>query len=125
MRHRKRKIGEREGFSEDAAAPYDAAAKTSAPTQQIVELGAGGRLVIPAPMRAALGMKVGDRLTVRLDGDQLSIYTFQAGIRRRAGAVAPVPSRRMPVDEFLRWKREEAAIEEAKLAKFDDEVTDE
>jgi AbrB family looped-hinge helix DNA binding protein len=126
MRQRKRiRIpSKRAGFSEDAAAANEAAAKSPVPTQQTVELGAGGRLVIPAPMRAALGMKVGDRLTVRLEGDQLSLYTYQAGIRRAQERLRPyLPEN--AVDEFLRWKREEAAREEAKFAKFDDDMTDE
>ena len=114
MRQRKRKPSKRAGFSEDAAAPYDAAAKSSMPMQQTVELGAGGRLVIPAPMRAALGMKVGDRLTVRLEGNQLSIYTFQAGLQRARELLRPyLPEN--SVDEFLRWKREETARELAEI----------
>ena len=84
---------------------------------QSVELGAGGRLVIPAPMRAALGMKIGDRLNVRLEGDELRIYTFDAGIRRIQKLVGPYLPKNA-VDEFLRWKREDAAKEEAEMDRW-------
>jgi hypothetical protein len=68
-------------------------------------------------MRAALGMKVGDRLTVRLEGDELRVHTYAVGIRRlqeRIGRSLPENA----VDEFLRWKRKEAAKEEAKLERW-------
>jgi bifunctional DNA-binding transcriptional regulator/antitoxin component of YhaV-PrlF toxin-antitoxin module len=105
------------GFSEDGA-PHVAGAAPPL-THQAVELGAGGRLVIPAPMRAALGMKIGDRLTVQLDGNQLRIYTFQAGLRRAREIIGKyLPKGVDPVEDFLRWKREQAALEEAKLEKW-------
>ncbi len=85
--------------------------------QQIVELGAGGRLVIPAPMREALGMKIGDRLTVRLDGSQVSVYTYKEAIRRAQEIVGKyLPEN--AVDEFLKWKRKEAARERAKMERW-------
>jgi AbrB family looped-hinge helix DNA binding protein len=102
-------------FSEEPAS--FGAAPAGTPVQQTVELGAGGRLVIPAAMRAALGVKVGDRLTIRLEDDELCVYTYAAGIRRLQERMR----RYLPenaVDEFLRWKREEAAKEEAKLERW-------
>ena len=93
---------------------FGAVADRASP-HQVVELGAGGRLVIPAPMRSALGMKVGDRLTVRLEGNQVSVYTYEEGIRRAQEMIGGyLPGN--AVDEFLRWKRAEAAKEEAELA---------
>jgi bifunctional DNA-binding transcriptional regulator/antitoxin component of YhaV-PrlF toxin-antitoxin module len=105
------------GFSEDSASYV---ADTATPFEhQAVELGAGGRLVIPAPMRAALGMKIGDRLTVQLDGNQLRIYTFQEGLRQAREIFDKyLPKGVDPVEDFLRWKREQAALEEAKLDKW-------
>jgi bifunctional DNA-binding transcriptional regulator/antitoxin component of YhaV-PrlF toxin-antitoxin module len=119
MRQRKPRAKKRSGFSEDAAAPYDAAAKPPVSASQTVELGAGGRLVIPAPMRAALGMKVGDRLTVRLEGNQLKIHTFREGLRQAREIVGKyLPAGVDAVDDFLRWRREQAALEEAKYEKW-------
>ena len=116
MRQRRSKPKKRTGFSEDGA-PYGAA-PDRATTQQTVELGAGGRLVIPAPMRAALGMKIGDRLTVRLDGSQLRVYTFKEGLRQAREIVGKyLPPGVDPVEDFLQWKREQAALEQAKFGK--------
>ena len=64
-----------------------AAPSLQAPAHATVELAAGGRLVIPAPMRAALGMKIGDRLTVRLEGNELRIHTYEEGLRQAHEAV--------------------------------------
>ena len=101
-----------------AGVSEDGVAFTGSPDRgsmlQTAELGAGGRLVIPAPMRAALGMKVGDRLTVKLEGNQVSVFTYQEGIRRAQELMRPyLPEN--AVDEFLGWKRQEAAKEQAGL----------
>ena len=120
MRQKKRRGASKSAGFADEGAAY------SVPTQaiksvQVVELSAGGRIVIPAPMRAALGMKVGDRLAVRLEGDELRIYTQQTAIRRMQERMRPyLPPN--AVDEFLKWKRAEAANE---LAKLDRDFTDE
>jgi bifunctional DNA-binding transcriptional regulator/antitoxin component of YhaV-PrlF toxin-antitoxin module len=117
MRQRESKLRKSSGFSDDAASfatPPDRAS-----SHQAVELGAGGRLVIPAPMRAALGMKVGDKLTVRLDGNQLRVYTFEEGLRQAREIVGKhLPAGADPVEDFLQWKREQAALEEAKYEKW-------
>lgn len=115
MRQNKSSSKKRAGLSEDAA-PYAADAKASAPTHQTVELGAGGRLVIPAAMRAALGMKVGDRVTVELDDNQLRIYSFKEGLRQAREIIGKyLPADVDPVEDFLRWKREQSALEQAKF----------
>ena len=115
MRQRKRTSKtSRSGFSEDTAS-YAPGPKADAPLRQSVELGAGGRLVIPAPMRSALGMQVGDRLIVRLEGNQLRIFTFDEGLRQAREVFAKyVPAEADPVDDFLKWKGEQAALEAAK-----------
>jgi AbrB family looped-hinge helix DNA binding protein len=84
-----------------------------APAQaQKVELGAGGRLVIPAPMRAALGMKEGDKVLVRLEGHELRIYTYQEAMRRAQEIVRSfVPTGVSLVDELIADRRAEAARE--------------
>jgi hypothetical protein len=63
-------------------------------------------------MRAALGMKVGDKLTVRLEDNELRIYTYAQGIRRIQEMVRKyVPDDVGTVDEFLAERRREAAKE--------------
>jgi len=51
---------------------------------------------------------------VRLEGEELRIHTYQAGLRRAQELISPyLPDN--AVDEFLRWKREEAARELAEV----------
>ena len=99
-------MGERrKGFAEQSVEMQPAQA-------QKVELGAGGRLVIPAPMRAALGMKEGDKVLVRLEGHELRIYTYQEAMRRAQEIVRSfVPPGVSLVDELIADRRAEAARE--------------
>ena len=91
------------GFSESRV-------PAAVPEAQKVELGAGGRLVIPAPMRTALGMKEGDKLLVRLEGNELRIYTYQEAMRRAQELVRSfVPADVSLVDELIADRRAEAA----------------
>ena len=45
-------------------------------------LAANGRIVIPAPLRAALGLKEGARLVARVDDGVIVIEPIEAAIRR-------------------------------------------
>lgn len=106
MSHKPRKPKVQSGFSEEGQSTY----KPS--MQQTVELGAGGRLVIPAPMREALGMKSGDRLNVRLEGRELRIYSLAEGLRRARAIVRKfVPEGVSLVDELIADRRREAERE--------------
>ena len=68
-------------------------------------------------MRTALGIKVGDRLTVRLEGHELRIHTYEEGLRQAHELVGKyLPEN--AVDEFLRWRREEGAREAKKLERW-------
>jgi len=79
--------------------------------------------VIPAPMRAALGMKIGDRLNIVCDGQQIRVFGYREGLRQAREIIQKyLPAGVDPVDDFLRWKREQAALEEAK---FEDRKIDE
>jgi bifunctional DNA-binding transcriptional regulator/antitoxin component of YhaV-PrlF toxin-antitoxin module len=93
------------GFSEEKEAGFGA-------DRQFVELGTGGRLVIPAAFRTALGMKPGDRLTMRLEGNELRVYTQREGIRRAQELVRKyIPEGVSLVDELIAERRAEAAKE--------------
>ena len=115
MRQRKPRRRHKVGFSEGTA-PYRADATPAGSTHQTVELGAGGRLVIPSPVRAALGMKVGDRLTVRLDGHELKLYTYKEGSHQAREVLEKyIPAGVDPVEDFLAYRRREAALEGARF----------
>ena len=77
-----------------------------------VKLDAQGRLLIPAEMREQLGVKAGDRLTLRIEDGELVVLTFRAGIRRaqRTGAKYKTPGRSL-VDELIAERRAEAERE--------------
>jgi AbrB family looped-hinge helix DNA binding protein len=109
MRQKRRKMAKLQGFAEEGQAPL---APPSSPLHEAVELGAGGRVVIPAKMRAALGIKVGDRLNVRLEGNELRIYTYQEGLRRAQEIVKRfVPEGSNLADDLIAERRREAASE--------------
>jgi AbrB family looped-hinge helix DNA binding protein len=73
----------------------------------------GGRVVIPAELRAKLGINVGDRLVWLEDGDRLVLTTRRAQLRRARALFAKYDKgpKRSLVDELIRERREEAARE--------------
>ena len=66
----------------------------------------GGRIVIPAGYRRALGLKVGDEVILRMADGEVHILT-----RRQALVGKHVPERKSPVRELIRERRGEAADE--------------
>jgi AbrB family looped-hinge helix DNA binding protein len=95
------------GLSDTGQADYQP------PERQKVEVGAGGRLVIPASMRAALGIQPGDKVIVQRDGNELRIYTFKEALRRAQAIVRSViPEGVSLVDELIADRRREASDEE-------------
>ena len=72
----------------------------------------GGRVVIPAEYRRALGLQVGDEIILSLDDDQLRLYTVDAAIRRAQDLVSQyVAPERSLVDEVIAERRAEAERE--------------
>ena len=76
-----------------------------------VVLGQQGRLVIPAEVRAALGLAPGDRLHLHLAGRRLVIERPDDAITELRGLAEPEPRSRSLVDELLAERR--AAAETA------------
>lgn len=89
------------GFSE-AAEPF---AETT--------LGSDGRILIPAALRDAAGIKRGEAISIRAEEGRIVIESFAGAIRRIrekfAGLRRPGES---VVDEFIAEKRAEAARED-------------
>ncbi len=72
----------------------------------MVTIGSNGRFVIPAEFRAALGVAQGDKLLLRMDGDELRLSTPEAAIARAQAAVRRyVPLERSLVDELIEERR--------------------
>ena len=72
----------------------------------------GGRIVIPAQMRRALGLEVGDEVTLRLERNELKIISRAEAVRRAQALVRKrVPKGRSLVAELREDRRREAVDE--------------
>ena len=77
-----------------------------------VRLGPDGRVVIPAAIREALGLKEGDVLFARLEGGEIKLLTPTAAMHRAQAIVRSfVPEGVSLVDDLIADRRREAARE--------------
>ena len=77
-----------------------------------VRLGPDGRVVVPAAIRDALGLKEGDVLFARLEGGEIKLLTPRAAMMRAQAIVRQfVPENVSLVDELIADRRREAARE--------------
>ncbi len=84
--------------------------------RQSVKVIEGGKIVLPARFRRALGIEPGDTVTIELDEHELRLKTLDGWIRKvqaMTAHVRPVDGRSL-VDEFIAEKREDAAREMAR-----------
>ena len=78
-----------------------------------VRLGPDGRVVIPAALREALGLKDGDVLIASADRGELRLLTIPAAVRRAQAIVREfVPEDVSLVDELIEDRRREVESEE-------------
>jgi AbrB family looped-hinge helix DNA binding protein len=82
-----------------------------------VNVAENGRLCLPAELRRALGLERGGPVTLELEDGQVRLLTVAARVRRAQELTRQAfAGKRMPtVDEFIAWKREQAALEAAKI----------
>lgn len=72
----------------------------------------GGRVVIPAELRRALGLEIGDEVIIHLVDSELRILTRAEAVRRAQAMVRrKVKKGRSLVDELSKERRAEAANE--------------
>jgi AbrB family looped-hinge helix DNA binding protein len=72
----------------------------------------GGRIVIPAEYRQALGLRAGDEVILRVEDNELRLITLDQAIARAQALVRRhVPEGRSLVDELLAERRREAERE--------------
>lgn len=82
------------------------------PEQIRVVVGPGGRVVIPAAYREALGIEEGDAVFMRVEGDELHVISDATEIRRVREMIAGyVPEGVSLVDDLLRERRREIAAD--------------
>lgn len=72
-------------------------------------LGQQGRLVIPAEVRAALGLAPGDRIHLHVTGARVVLERQEDAVTELRGLAAAVPKTRSLVDELLAERRLAAA----------------
>lgn len=97
------------GFEEGGQSVYESAfGAMKAPMLDRVKLGEGGRLVIPAAMREALGVKPGDDMALELEDGELKVKSYRSVIRELQAEFSElVPAGKGLIDEFLEQRREE------------------
>lgn len=74
----------------------------------------GGRIIVPAAFRKAMGLAKGDTVILELQGDELRVRSARSALRRlqeRLRAHAPKPGERLVSDELIAERRAEAARE--------------
>ncbi len=72
-------------------------------------LGQQGRLVIPAEIRAALGIAPGDRIHLQVTGARVMLERQEDAVTELRRLAATVPQTRSLVDELLAERRLAAA----------------
>ena len=73
------------------------------------KIGEGGRLVIPAAYRKALGIKPGDEVVLALEEGEIRVLSTRHAIARAQSLVRRyVPKGRSLSEELVRERREEA-----------------
>jgi AbrB family looped-hinge helix DNA binding protein len=74
-----------------------------------VQIHKGGRLVVPAKVRKALNIKIGDQVVVRLENDSIRLIPVRQAVAMAQKAVKPyVPKGVSLVDELIQERRKEA-----------------
>ncbi|MEP6599635.1 MAG: AbrB/MazE/SpoVT family DNA-binding domain-containing protein [Actinomycetota bacterium] len=73
-----------------------------------LQIGQQGRLVIPAEMRAVLGLTPGDRLHAHLSGRRLVLEREQDALGELRGLAREAPASRSLVEELLAERRSAA-----------------
>jgi AbrB family looped-hinge helix DNA binding protein len=79
----------------------------------IARIGEGGRIIIPAEYRRALGLKTGDDVILSLGNGELHILPRKEALRRAKAIVRRhIPEGVSLVDELIAERRAEAARDE-------------
>ena len=81
-------------------------------SDSMTKLGAGGRLIVPAAYRKALGVVPGDDLVLILEDEELRVMTIERAIKRAQAVVREyIPEGTRLSDELIADRRREAERE--------------
>lgn len=79
---------------------------------QAVKMIDGGKLVVPAAMRRALGLKTGDTVIVGIEDGELRVRSYQRSLEMAQALVRKyIPANVSLVDELIADRRAEAERE--------------
>lgn len=81
-------------------------------TRNEIQMGAQGRLVIPAPLRKALNLHPGDRLVVRRAGDSIVLERREVIEQRLLARFAHIPRGVNLAEELVAERRAEARLDD-------------
>lgn len=77
--------------------------------QQHTKIGEGGRLVIPAVYRKALGLHPGDELIIRIENGELRLFRQSQALGRIRAAVKKKMAKKVNyIDEFLAERKRDS-----------------
>lgn len=108
------------GFADDEQAPLsvESGIDQASPSKSLrgrLTVGQGGRVLVPAEMRAALGVAEGDTLLATLEDGELRLTSVASAVARAQAIVRQfVPAGVSLVDELLAERRREVERENAK-----------
>ncbi len=114
------------GFEEERQTPFAQATATAGSAHSLgladdagldserLKVGPGGRVVIPAAMREAMGVAEGDTLLATLVDGELRLLSMQGALQRARAIVRSVIPAGGPsvVDELIADRRREQALED-------------
>ena len=111
------------GFEEGGQSAYETAfGPWKKPLLDRVKLGEGGRLVIPAAMREALGVKPGDDIALEIVDGELRVKSYISVIKDiQARVKALVPPGVDIVEDFLAERRKEQRRSEGRFERLHSE----
>jgi AbrB family looped-hinge helix DNA binding protein len=76
------------------------------------QITSGGRIVLPAKLRKALEIQIGDEIVMRLESGSIRLIPLRQAVNLAQKAVRQyVPKGTSLVDELIRARREEASSE--------------
>ena len=104
------------GLGEGKQSRFDNGSAGQPPKRERVKLGEGGRFVIPAAMRLAMGVQPGDQLIMHVVDGELRVRNWRDALRRIQDKTSKLAApQESAVDEFLRERQEDDRLSQKRL----------
>ena len=76
--------------------------------EQRIKIGEGGRLIIPALYRKAMGVQLGDELVIRIQDGELRLFQQAEALKRIRAAVKRGKRKENHTEDFLTFRRKDS-----------------